>query len=976
MVVVSPSIIEFPPFALDLDRNELKRGTDLLRLRPKAFELLRYLAQRPGILVTKNEVLESVWPGRVISESGLTELIRELRKLLEDNAREPRFIQTVHRRGYRFIGCSNAAAMPVDDANRSAGAKNSGRQQPVGREQDLDTLRAWFEKASGGERQVVFVSGEPGIGKTTLVNAFQQRVVQSPKPVSAPAVVAVGQCIEQYGAGEAYLPILDAITRLARQGGRAVVDILRAHAPTWLRQIPSLCDAGELAELEARSANATAERMLREMAEALEALSADAPLLLVLEDLHWSDYSTVDLVSYLAQRSGNARLMIIGTFRPVEVHTLGHPLKSVIDQLKARGQAQEFALNCLDRDTVEIFLAGRFSDWDDPDTLHNLATAVHDRTDGHPLFMVNVANYVEAIDFAGLPESVMASLPDTVRQVIERQVGQLEAGDRRILEAAAVAGAEFAPASVAAALADLAAEEIEDRCMQLSRREQFLTPDGEAEWPDGTFGTRFKFIHALYQNVIYHAVPAGKRARMHARIAECEERAWGPAVEDIANELAAHFDAARVHHKAVDYYRLGGAKAVRTWADREAIDLFQRAFELLRALPASDERDKTELQLLVAIGVPLIHVRGYASDEVGQVYERARQLQGAVGDVEQRFPVLWGLWLFYVVRGEHGTALEIAGQLRALSQDQNKRFPLAHYAWGCSAFWTARPVAACEALEHATAIYEPDKDIKRINDYSQDARSVSLLYRGWALWVRGYSDQAHGCCMEALDWAQRLGHPFTLAFTHSFFAVLESLRRDEDAALARGAKAIDLCREHGFEFFHAWATIVTGRAMAANGDPRRGIETLLSGLQAHESAGGHMAKTLWYSFMAEAYLIASEPNPGLAAVEAGARFAARTGESIMAPELSRLRGELLLQQAPEDAREAAQACFGQALELARVRNDKSWELRAAKSLARLHLRDGERDQARGVLVPVYDWFGEGFTTRDLLDARQLIEQAS
>ncbi len=266
--------LSFPPFRLNLRAAQLERGEAVLALRPKAYALLHHLVVHRGELLTKDALLDSLWPGRIVTEGGLSELVRELRRLLGDDAREPRYIETVHGRGYRFIARMTEAPSASALAEQAAMATPA----PVGRGVQLNRLAEWFARAASGVRQLVFVTGEPGIGKTTVVETFQQVLLDGPHSLTPR--IGRGQCIEQYGSAEAYLPVLDALSRLARQDGdQGLINVLRQHAPTWLVQMPALLDSTELEILERRTVGATRERMLREMAASLELLSAERPLL-------------------------------------------------------------------------------------------------------------------------------------------------------------------------------------------------------------------------------------------------------------------------------------------------------------------------------------------------------------------------------------------------------------------------------------------------------------------------------------------------------------------------------------------------------------------------------------------------------------------------------------------------------------------------------------------------------------------------
>src|SRR5262249_25234144 len=303
-------------FRLDPVNACLWRGTKTIHLTPKAFAVLQCLAERYGQLVTKDFLLENVWPGTAVGDAVLKVCVREIRKALGDRVGAPRFVSTVHRRGYRFIaGVTDSDPRPERDgaierspvgSGSTSGSRYRGPAHFVGRESTLDRLQRGIEAAWRGTRQIVFVTGEPGIGKTGVVEAFLERVAVDPR-----VWIAHGQCAETYGTPEPYLPVLDAFGRLCREGdGDWLVTLLHKYAPTWLAQMPWLLDSADPDGVDRALLGATRERMLREMAEAVEALTAEAPLVLVLEDLHWSDTATVDLVSLLARRQEPARLLL------------------------------------------------------------------------------------------------------------------------------------------------------------------------------------------------------------------------------------------------------------------------------------------------------------------------------------------------------------------------------------------------------------------------------------------------------------------------------------------------------------------------------------------------------------------------------------------------------------------------------------------------------------------------------------------
>src|SRR5262249_28098546 len=365
----------------------------------------------------------------------------------------------------------------------------------VGRDRALARMHQWFERMGAGERQVAFVSGEAGIGKTTVLDAFL-RSVASDRSVR----ICSGQCLEQYGMSEAYFPILEAMRQLCRDEAE-VVDVLRARAPMWLLQLPSIVTPQERESLGRDALGATRERMLREMADALDALTVREPLVLALEDLHWSDYSTLDLISYVARQRRSARLMVIGTYRPAELIASGHPLKAVKQELLAKQQCEELSLEYLSEDAVAQHLAVRFPVNTFPT---ELAALIHERTEGNPLFMVNTIDYLVSErliepDHGGWRmsaaiDTVKVGVPDSIRHLIETQIDRLDAGDQRILEAASVTGAEFSVASVSAAL-ESDADEVALRCEGVSRRHQFIREWDVEIVPTGETIGRHGFVH-------------------------------------------------------------------------------------------------------------------------------------------------------------------------------------------------------------------------------------------------------------------------------------------------------------------------------------------------------------------------------------------------------------------------------------------------------------------------------------------------
>jgi DNA-binding winged helix-turn-helix (wHTH) protein/tetratricopeptide (TPR) repeat protein len=968
----------------------LWKGSQEIKLRPKAFAVLDYLLSRAGQLVTKEELLEAIWPGTFVGEAVLKVAIRQIREALDDDPKSPRFIDTAHRRGYRFIG-HIAESSPIRDKDQPIRTTTNIPPGVVGREEALSRMRGWLDKTLRGERQIVFVTGEAGIGKTALVDTFA-RSIASVRSIR----IGRGQCLEQYGTGEAYLPVLEAIGRLCREQSQ-VIDVLRAHAPMWLLQMPSLVSAADRELLSREVFGATRERMLREMGEALEALTADLPLVLILEDLHWSDYSTLDLISYLARQRQPAQLMLIGTYRPVELIVSGHPLKAVKRELLAKQQCEELPLEYLSKEVVDKYLSVRFPTHRFPAALAGL---IHERTDGNPLFMVNAVDYLVSEGLIGEGEegwelleeidNVEVGVPDSIKHMIEKQLDHLDAEKQRTLEAASVAGTEFSTIAVMAGLGEDRAS-VETRCDELARRHQLIQDRGLQILPNGDVVSRYGFIHTLYQNVLYERVSASRRAQLHGRIGESWEALYNERAGEIAAELAMHFDRGLEYKRAAKYLQQAADNAIRRFAYRDAVDLSRRGLQLLRRLPDTKERAEQELCLQLTLGVPLIATEGYAAPNVGSAYTRARELCRQLGDTPDISEVLWGLWTFHTLRADLGTARKIAEELLGLAD----RLPYpglalrGHWAMEITFTHVGEFDSAVEHFQKALTLFAPERHLDDAFLYALNPGVAMPCFAAWSLWFLGRPDQALKRLEEALTLARELSEPLSLAHAHLFASILHQLRREERMTHDHAEEVIALSREHGLVMYQAMATIMRGWALAKK-QPVESIEEMRQGIAALQAMDTELLRPHFSALLAEAVADSGQLEEGLRILEDALAVVDRTGERSYYAELYRLKGELTLRKAIDRAlsqaatggKSAVEAtpvfsiaedCFDRSIKNARTQNAKSLELRTAVSLTRLYERQGKRKASRKQLAEIHEWFTEGFDTMDLREAKALLD---
>jgi DNA-binding winged helix-turn-helix (wHTH) protein/predicted ATPase len=967
------------PTWLDLEHEQLRRGDKLLHLRPKSFALLRYLVAHPGRVLSKDELVEAVWPKTAISDGVLTVSITEVRQALGDAAQAPQYLETVPRRGYRWRGALPTTAPLPEPATPLAPPLSIGREAEVGQ------LHDWLAQARRGARQVGFVTGEAGIGKTTVVDAFMAQVAREPD-----LWLARGQCIESYGAGEAYLPVLEALGQLCRgPDGARLVAWLAQHAPTWLMQMPGLLTDDALEAVQRRVLGATRQRMLRELTEALDALTTERTLVLVLEDLHWSDAATLDLVGALARRRTPARLLLLATYRPVDVIVRAHPLHTLKLDLTLHRQCEELPLQLLSAADVVQYLALRFGVGVCPAAL---AQALYRRTDGHPLFLVMV---VDALVQQGLLQgggalagdgglaAVDAMVPKSLQQMIAQQAARLSAEQQRVLDAASVAGVVFSAAAVAAGVED-PLEAVEEQCAGLARQGQFLEPDAVEAWPDGTLAGRYRFRHALGQAVVYARLTAPRAMRLHRQIGARLEATYGPQAQAYATALADHFVRGRDDQRAAVYLRQAGENALRRWAYTEAIAHHTLGLEVLQRWPESTARVQHELDIQLLLASALVATGGFAAPEAGWAYMRAQELCSQLGETPQRFAVLRGLRRVYFARGEVAMMKALADEQLRLAEQSADPLLLAEarMAVGLAAAYDGDLAAARAHLEEGTALYRSGQPEALRFTVGVDAGITCGTHMAIVLWLLGSPAQAVQQAQEAHWLAERLGHPVGLAYALDQLALLHLLRGEWRAVQECAQTVSALATAQGFRFFQAHAMLLTGRALAAQGETAPGLAQMRQGLAGIQATGQIQGMVLTLSLLAGAYALDGQVEMGLEVLAAALDLVHTRGLRVCEAEVYRLRGTLLLaghspgQTPPATRVEEAEACFEQALALARQRQAEAWELRAATSLARLWQQQGRRADARALLAPVYGRFTEGFDTADLREAKALLDELS
>ncbi len=984
----SPAAMAFGGFRVDLTGGRLLRGNEPVALRRKTWSVLRYMVERPGVLIAADELLDAIWPDVSVTPQTLNKSIGELRTALGDDPHAPRMLETVYGRGFRFIAAVEPpTGSPAPKLDRTPLERDAGDRQPplpltVGRDAETDQLTALLQRADTGQRQLVFVTGQAGVGKTALVNAF----LDSPAVAARgnAVVVARADCFEQYGSREPFFPIFELLEHLMRSSAsEPLVALMRRVAPMWLVQIPWLLPEAEHAALRESLRGVRPERMLRELAALLEAVATDRTWVLVLEDLQWSDAATVDALSLVAQRRESARVLIIGTYRPAAVSVQEHALAGAARALLERRRCTELPLHDLDLGAVRRYLGARFPDGD---FTAPLAQRVHAHTGGQPLFVVAVVEHLLSrgliLDtapgwaLATALDRIDLGTPQDVRRMIEAQLQRLSPAERQLLEVASVAGQDAAVPLLAATL-DCDVADAEMRCDALARVSGFLRPSGFAAWSEDAVARSYTFTHDLYRQVVYEDIPESHRARLHRRIGVALENAYGSRAIDIAPLLAVHFERGRDPARALPYLVTSGARAQQRFAYREAVGYLESGLATLARLPPDDRSTRREIELRLALGAPLAVLQGYAADDVRANYERAAELCAVDGSAEQIFETLHARWFAHAMRADEPQTSELLAQMTRVARDL--RNPdcdvLVQSAAVRTAVWQGRFADTTGPMQRLRAIARSNGAAIR---YGPDPEIAAAMHHAAALWFLGDCNGARATARAGVAQARAIGSAFTLCAALTLGGILELLLRNPADGDTLAAEARRRAAEQGFAFWEAFAVALQGWAQIQRGEAAGGCREVERGLAAVQATGVRFFVVYLHGFLGEGCVRAGDATHGLEWVDAGIALADRCTDRGYLPELWRLKGELLLMQSNGSkpprkrthADDPAEACFRRALDLARTAQAKALELRAAASLARA----SRAPEAFRLLDDLCNSFGSDLDLADLDEARGLLRE--
>src|SRR5262245_51532312 len=854
--------------------------------------------------------------------------------------------------------------------SRLDAAGSTGLTPLVGREQEVGLLRERWAQVKEGFGQVVLLSGEAGIGKSRLVQMLKEYVATEPQAWLIPC-----QCSPYYR-NTALYPMIDVLERVALrfERGECPPHKLRKLEGFLVQYGLPLAEAVPLFAILLSLPLTTAyapltmspeqqkQKTLHVFMTIFMRVAARQPLLFVIEDLHWVDPSTLELLSLLVDQCPTSRILALLTFRPdFSPPWMGrsHATQVTLPRLPRR-QAAEMAGRVAHSKTLPA----------------EVMEQVVARTDGVPLFVEELTKMVlesgllqereERYELTGPlpPLAIPATLHDSLMARLDRL-----ATVKSLAQLGATLGREFSY-TLLQAVSPWDEGTVQRGLQQLVAAE-FLYQQGLP--PNATY----RFKHALIQDAAYQSLLRSTRQQYHQRIAQVLEERF-PAIGETQPELLAqHYTEAGFVAQAISYWQQAGQRAMQRSAPLEAIAHLSKGLEVLATLSDTPERAQQELSVQIALGQAWMAAKGQGVPQVECAYTRARVLCRQVGETLELFPVLWGLWRFYLVRAEYQTARELAEQCLSLAQGVHDPALLlvAHHALGGTLYHLGELRPGRAHLEQGLALYDRQQHHHLALRYGMDLGVWCRSYVAWPLWQLGYPQQALTRNHEAITLAQELSHPFSLAAALAYAAMLHCYRREGQATQEQAEAGMALASEKGFPQFVALGMIMRGWALAVQGQGSEGIAQIHQGLAAHRAAGAELGRPRDLALLAEAYGEAGQTEEGLTVLVEALAVVDKTGERYWEAELYRLKGKLLLALSAEKHTEAA-SCFHQALEIARQQQANSLELRAALSLSRLWQQQGKQGEARELLASIYGWFTEGFDTADLLEAKVLLEESA
>ncbi|MBO0735433.1 MAG: AAA family ATPase [Alphaproteobacteria bacterium] len=847
--------------------------------------------------------------------------------------------------------------------SRFEALRGSSPSYLIGRDEEIELLLRRWARARAGDGQIVLISGEPGIGKSRIAAALEERLRAEPHN-------HVGYFCSPYHQDSVLYPFVIQLERAAGferdDTAEQKLGKLQGLVAPGAQSDDDIALMAELLSLPNCSANLNLglqrkrEQLFEALLHQLEALARNRPVIMIFEDLHWIDPTSRELLDLMLDRVSRLPALVVITFRPEFDHAWGdhhHATTLVLDRLGKRDGA-----------VLVEWLAGEAS------LPREIVDEIVERADGVPLFVEEITKAVietgaDPAALASIPASLLA-VPATLYASLLARLDRFSPAVKQVAQIAAAIGREFSHELLSASIDQLSARELNDalrRLVEAGLLFQRGAPPTAA----------YVFKHALVQDTAYGTLLRGARRDIHRRIAEVLEAQF-PDLLEVRPEIAAHhFSEATEVERAVTYWRRAGELSVAKSAVREAMAQLRRGLELVKSLPESRDRKQLELDLHIALTAALMGARGYADPEVSATLERSRQLVTETGGLGTplHFSVLYGIWVVVYVGGRTEAGLHHAAEFLSLAESQLATGPLSigHRMLAASLMQAGDYRRALAHGKMAASLYRSDEHREFAFRFGQDIGASALCYLSWAWWHGGYPDQAVETADRAVRHAREFGHAHTLAYTLWHIAILAVFARDVAKVERLAKEAAAISAEHGFPLWSAHSEILLGWVAARSGQAADGILRMRAAVTARMATGARLLEPLFLGLIAEGLRLDRRSEESLVLLDEALAVAAETGDLASNALLRWLQGELLQRLGTSNAATAEEA-LRRAVGEARRQGSRGYELRAATSLAHLMREQGRRAEARDLLAPVLGWFTEGFDTPDLKDAKALLNE--
>ncbi|NJD60586.1 MAG: hypothetical protein C3F13_01900 [Anaerolineales bacterium] len=896
------------------------------------------------------------------------------------------------------------------------------RQPFFARQSELSQLANSLRRSIDGSGQVIFVSGEAGSGKTALINEFAYRAFEMYDDL----IVVRGSCNAHTGIGDPYLPfreILGLLTGDVESSGIArtmpneytirlwnnmslVVPVLLEHGRDLIKMLlpgdalvqrvkaclPAQIDwIRDITEFVAQKSSTqgghalTQYALLEQFTRIIRELAVHRPLLILVDDLQWTDQGSINLLLHLGKHLQDTSILLIGAYRTEEVllgrNSQPHPLLTVIHEF----QRDHGVIN------IDIEQAEGYSFVEDliesePNQLGgNFRKTLFKLTKGHPLFTLELlrgmqerGDLVKDSQDRWIEGSALnwEELPARLEAAIAERINRLSGLEHSILRLASIEGDVFAAEVVGRVKKISDAEMVDLLSGELDRKHRLIQAQGTKHL-DGQRLSYYHFRHILFQKYLYSSLDKIEREHLHEAVGTVIEGLYQNLPDQImvfAPQLARHFQEAGMAIKAARYHYQSGERAVRLSANEEGMFHYYQALQLLATQPDSPENNQLELKILVALTIPLLAIKGYISPELDKVVKRASVLVRNTGGARELMGTLLRLFLVNTTHGDHQVALEFATRLTHIAQQNQDVImeAIGVHAQGVVKFHQGEFRKALSLFEKAIALYDPAQHRTSAFIMGQDLGVAGLCWAMLSLWMLGYPDQAMQRRQQALALAQSVDHTFSLGYAFTLAdSMIHQLRNDITLAYKGTANALEFVNKYSFTFFQAYNLVVMGWAQAETGHIEEGIAQILSGIVKHKEMNARSFLPHYQALLARSYYLDRNLDAALEAFDQGLALVEETGERYYEAELKRLKGELFIAQGKEAQ---AEACFSEAIKVARDQNAKSWELRSTTSLACLWQMQGKGSDALPMISEIHSWFTEGFDTYDLEHASSLLSE--